>query len=195
MSDATDAVRDARIANKQLAAKHLARKQDLEAELAKLRGQRDSFDAAADPTLAADFDARIADRTTQLQAATYDYQQALKELGELDRLATKALGLDARVIAASGTDPLIRSNEQIALDNVRERGAELDAHGKLDQELAELDGSAAPKLAPTPKPSREAADAAAKAEFEALRARRQAPAPASDDPPADAPKSPPKKTL
>jgi hypothetical protein len=197
MSDTTDAVREAMMRNKQLAARHLVRKQELEAELAKLRSQREGIDAslAADPAVV-ELDARIADRTTQLQAATYDYQQALDELGELDRLGTKALGLEARTIAASGRDPLIRSNEQIALDNVRERGADLDAHDKLAQELGELDGSAPPKVAPAAKPTREQADANAAAEFAALRAKRQAPAsepaPSGDDDP----KPPPaKKTL
>jgi hypothetical protein len=198
MSETTDAVREAMLRNKQLAARHLVRKQDLEAELAKLRAQRDGIDAslAADPAVV-ELDARIADRTTQLQAATYDYQQAMNELGELDRLGTKALGLDARTIAASGSDPLIRSNEQIALDNVRERGADLDANDKLAQELGELDGSAPPKLAPVAaKPTREQADADAAAAFAALRAKRQPPAsepaPSGDDEPKP---PPPKKTL
>lgn len=184
MSDARDAVREAMTRNKQLAARHLVRRQELEAEVGKLRRERDEVAGVADPDLLAQLDARIADRTTQLQAATYDYQQAIAELGELDRLGTKALGADARAIVASiHGDPMIRSAEQIALDNVREHAADLDAHDKLAAELGERPPVAAPA------PSREDADAAAREAFAALRAKPQAP---DDDPPAAPPR---KKTL
>ena len=137
MSDKTDAVREAVTRYKQLAARHLAHKQELEAEVAKLKQQRDEVASIAPPELLAEVDARIADRTTKLQAATYDYNQAMKELGELDRLNTKALGADAREIVASiHGDPMERSAEQIALDNVREHIGNLDAEANLNRELA-----------------------------------------------------------
>jgi hypothetical protein len=188
MSDATDAVAEAITQNRRLAAKHLVRKQDLEAELAKLRGQH-----VDDPALAAEVDARIAAATTELQAATYDYQAALAELAALDRLGYQARKLEVDTIAASlRPDPLSRAPEDIALANVREHAADLDAQVRLADELGERPAPA-PKPAP---PSREEADANARREFEALRARRTGSS-APSDPEADPPDPParPKKTL
>jgi hypothetical protein len=183
MSDATDAVAEALARNRHLAATHLVRKQDLEAELEKLR--------ASEPV----DETRVGALTTELLAATQNYKDAMAELAALDKLGAKARQVDARVIAASvlSPDPLIRSAEQIALDNVRERASSMDAMDRLNQELGEK--PAAPK--PAAKPTREEADAAARSEFEALRARSQSPAAPSnrDDPPAPSPEAPPKKTL
>src|SRR4029077_13103258 len=99
MSDATDAVAEAVSLNKRLAATHLVRKQDLEAEIEKLRGSQDP-----------DAEAKIALLTTDLQGATQNYKDAMAELANLDQLAGKARSVDARVIAASvlSPDPLIR---------------------------------------------------------------------------------------
>ena len=200
MSDATEAVREAITLNKRLAAKHLVRKQELEAEVAKL--QRDRADAEADPALAVAFDGKLADATTQLLATTHDYNAALAELAALDKLGGQAQTANAKTIAASiHGDPLIRSAEQVALDNVRERGADLDADQKLAEELGERAPAAAAAPSRGAAPSREAADAVARREFEALRAKQQAPAteqppaPAAAPPPDAAPQGPPKKTL
>jgi hypothetical protein len=68
----------------------------------------------------------------------------------------------------------------------------MDAMDRLNQELGEK--PAAPK--PAAKPTREEADAAARSEFEALRAKRQSPDAATPkDAGAADPPAPPKKTL
>ncbi len=150
MSDAIDAVDEAMRRNRQLAARHLVHVEDLEAELAKLAADDPRRDALA----------------TELAAARADYQAALAELKELDRLRGQARTLDARGIAASiGGDPVLRTPEQIALDHVREHAANLDAQVRLGEELGER------PHAPAPPPSREDADEAARREFEALRAK------------------------
>ena len=159
-----DAVTEAIVRTKRLAAQHLVRKEDLEAELGRL--------AAGDPRIA-----EVA--KTELAAATQDYRDALAELATLDDLGRQARQAEARAIAGSVSgDPLIRTLEEQALDNAREHLADLDAQSRLSDELG---GS--PRSAPAPKPSREQADAAARLEFEALRAKRQNPSESADGPP------------
>jgi hypothetical protein len=189
MSDAADAVKEAITLNKRLAARHLVHAEDLAAQLDMLK--RDRADADGDPQLAAAFDAKIADVNTQFLAAKYDYDVAMRELAALDSLGGKALAVDAKTIAASiHGDPLLRSADQIALDNVRERAADLDAQQKLAEELGEQ-----PRAA-VAKPSREAADEEALRAFEVLRAKQQVTAAAaSDDAVKPAPQASPKKTL
>ena len=150
MGDATEAVAEAITRNRQLAARHLVHVQDVEAELAKLAPDDPQREALA----------------TELAAAKSDYQAALAELKELDRLRGKAQTLEARGIVASiEGDPVLRTPEQIALDNVREHAANLDAQVRLGEELGES------PPAPAAPPSREDADDAARREFEALRAK------------------------
>lgn len=128
MSDAKEAVDEAKRLNRQLAAKCLVRVQDVEAKIAKT-GSTEALE-------------------TELAAARYDYDAAMKELKELDRLGAKAQALEAKQLVAD--DPLIRSSEQVALDNVRDHIANLDAQVKVNDELD--------------------ADEAARNEFEVLRA-------------------------
>jgi hypothetical protein len=162
MSDATEAVAEAITMNKRLAARHLVHVEELDAEIAALKRERE----AADADRAAQIDERLAAATTELAAAKLDYKAALAELAELDRLRGKAQAADARSIVADiQGDPVVRSAEQIALDNVREHAADLDAHLKLAEELGEK------PPAPAPKPSAEEADEAARREFEALRSK------------------------
>lgn len=152
-----DAVAEAITRNRQLAARCLVRVQDAEAELAKLKA------AGAD-------DARIEATSSELAAARYDYNAALAELKELERLAGKAQSLEAQSIAAAiAGDPVVRSAEQLALDHAREHIADLDAQVRLGSELGNAAASPAPAT-PSP-PSREDADDAARREFEALRAK------------------------
>jgi hypothetical protein len=153
MADAIEAVMEALARNRQLAAKLLVRAQDLEAELARLAPDDPRREAA----------------TIELGAAKHDYQAALAELNELERLRGQAQTLEARSIVASvDRDPFERSAEQIALDNVREHAANLDAEVRLGEELGGAPAQAAP---PPPPPSPEQADDAARREFEALRAK------------------------
>jgi hypothetical protein len=146
MSDARDAVADALALNKRLAANLLVRKQELEAEL-----------AAGPPDEAA------AERlNAELALVNADYQKALAELAELRRLGGEASVNAARAVvsAALNPDPLLQSHEERALENARAGLAELGVEAELAGEP------------PAPPRSREQADADARAEFEALRARR-----------------------
>jgi hypothetical protein len=137
MSDAKDAVDEAKRLNRQLAARRLVQLEDLKA-----RGAPDD----------------------EIAAAKYDYEQALAELKELDRLGAQAETLAARSIMNDiDGDPVLRSPEQVALDNVRDHIANLGAQVKVGEELA-----GTPAAAPAPA---EDPDEAARKQFEALRAK------------------------
>ncbi len=136
MGDAKEAVDEAKRLNRQLAARCLVRVQEAEQAIAKL-GETE-------------------ERKIALAAAKHDYEAAMTELRELDRLATKALAADAQAIISDDGDPLV----QRALDNVRDHAASLDAQVRLGEELAPTAPSA-----PTEDP-----DEAARKQFEALRA-------------------------
>ena len=79
MSDARDAVGKALGLNKQLAAKKLMLKQDLEAELAKLERDRAEVAAAGDATLLAEIERRMESVATDLAAADLDLKKRQKE--------------------------------------------------------------------------------------------------------------------
>jgi hypothetical protein len=129
-----DEIDNAKRLNRQLAAKCLVRVQELEAR-----------SANGEPV------------DTELAAARYDYEAALQELKQLDRLAGQAQVLAAKqIVADDGGDDLV----QRALDNAREHIADLDAQVKLGEELAP------PKPPPPANP-----DEAARNEFEALRTK------------------------
>ena len=131
-----DEIDNAKRLNRQLAARCLVRVQDAEARIAK-EGTSEALE-------------------TELAAARYDYEAALKELKELDRLAGKALAADAQAVMSDDSDDLV----QRALDNARDHIANLGAQVKLNDELAP-----APEPAATP----EDPDEAARKQFEALR--------------------------
>jgi hypothetical protein len=61
-------------------------------------------------------------------------------------------------------DPVLRSAEENALDNVRDHIANLDAQVRLGEELS-------PTQAPAPAAASEDPEAAARREFEALRTK------------------------
>jgi len=136
-----DEIDNAKRLNRQLAAKCLVRVQDAEARIAK-EGSSEALE-------------------TELAAARYDYEAAMKELKELDRLAGQAQVLEAKALVTD--DPLIRSPEQVALDNVRDHIANLGAQVKLGEDMA-----------PAPEPTAPAEDPeeAARKQFEALRSAK-----------------------
>src|SRR4051812_30721005 len=112
MGDAKEAVDEAKRLNRQLAARCLVRVQEAEDAIKTL--------GDSEP------------RQTDLAAAKYDYEAAMKELRELDRLAGQALTADAHAaVSGDGNDYVQR-----ALDNVRDHAASLDAQVKLGDELA-----------------------------------------------------------
>lgn len=170
MSDARDAVAEALALNRKLAASLLVRKQELEAKLA-------AGPAAERAELVA---AELAGVETQ-------YRDALAEMAELRKLGEQARANTARAAVAESlaSDPVLISHEDRALAAAREHILELDAQASLGDRPAER---AAPAAA---RKSRDEAEREARAEFEALRARRAgegAPDPASPPPR-------PKKTL
>jgi hypothetical protein len=158
VSDAKDAVAEALALNRRLAASLLVRKQELEAEL------------AAGPT-----GGRAEALAAELASVDADHRTAMAEIAELRRLGGRVAEEEARapVDAADPMDLALEGHEQRALDAVRAHIAELEAQAGL----TESPGQAAPDEKPL---TGEEADEQARAEFEALRAKRR---------------SPPKKTL
>jgi len=151
MSEAKDAVAEAMALNKRLAAKLLVRKQELEAE------------QAAGPT-----DVRAGALADELARVAADYRGALAELAELRKLGAAAEHGAASVIGADlAGDPVLQTYEERALDAARAHIAELEAQASLGEV-----GEPAPVKEPL---TRKQSDDEARAEFEALRAKRSAP--------------------
>jgi hypothetical protein len=182
--DAMDAVARAVAQTRRLAASRLVRKEERETELARRRADRTTV---GDSELAGEIDARITELVGELATVDEELKRALAELADLGKLGDQARLAGARALVASVEgDPVIRSPEEMALDNVREHLAELRGRARLSEELGE-------KPAPPPS-SREDADAAALREFQELRAKReQGQWSGEGDPPADPPG--PKKTF
>ena len=160
MSDAKDAVAEALSLARKHAARRMVARDEVAAELEELRRERAGLSGEA--PLAVELDARIQAAETALAAAQVDLDAALKEVAEVQRLGHQ---IPAATLPAVD-DPFVPSAEDIALENVRDHLRDLEAQVRLSSELGE-----APPAAP-PAPTREEADAAALAEFEALRARR-----------------------
>jgi hypothetical protein len=156
MSDPDDAVAAALAANRRLAASRLVRKQEIEAELARLRDARSEAGAARMETL-----------SLELATVTAEYEGAVAEMDALRKLARTAA---APAIGLAERDPIVRSAEEIALDNARAHIADLVAQA----ELGEADAKAIDptEVASTPPAD---ADAEARAAFEELRAKRGGP--------------------
>jgi hypothetical protein len=171
MSDAIDALSKAMDLNKQLAAKTLVRKDELDAERARLV-------AAGADTSAVDLE--LAENARALQAAR-------KEIAELRHLAAQHRGPNevARLMA---DDPILQSLEDAALDRAREHIAETSALAGFD-DVPELDATLPAASALAPPLTREDKDAQARAEFERLRKKRE------EDQLVISGKVPPKKTL
>src|SRR6266571_137251 len=129
MSDAIDAVAEALARNKKLAASHLVRKEELDAEIARLRGQRGLVEDAA---LAQEVDARLAAAGAEVDQAEQGYRSALAEIEALKKLAGGARAAAARAVVASAVspDPVLRSDEDTALDNARAHIADLGAQAR-----------------------------------------------------------------
>lgn len=197
MSDADDAVSEALGKNRQLAVARLVRKEELQAELAKRRADQarleaEAASAAGGPealltgiaTLRAEVDARITALTEELALVDSQLQGARTEMKELRRMGDRA----AVAAALPGApDELIKSDEEIALENARSHISGLDVQVRVNDELSGLPPVAAPApaVAPTPAVSRESAEDAARRKFDELRKARETPAPGT----------PPKKTF
>jgi hypothetical protein len=156
MSDPKDAAGEAFVRMRRVAAARLVRKEELEAELLKLRRDRLSLEGVTideDAGLRKELDDRIAAVGAELAGVESEYQDALREMGELGKLARDAevAGARATVAAAAEPDPLLRSAEELALDNVRAHVAELEAQVKVGKELRELEEDPPP---PAPGPGK-----------------------------------------
>jgi hypothetical protein len=175
MSDIKDSVDEAVALQRKLAAGTLRRVEELQAEVDKRTRDRASLDGLPDDpavtSLRNDLDAKLADLNRELALAREQLgaaREEIKALGRLDARSDMAM-----VEGLMAEDPVIRTPEQIALDNVREHVKNVDAQVRVGKELAALEQpERAPPAAAPGKPSREEADAQAKAEFEALRAAR-----------------------
>jgi hypothetical protein len=180
MSDASDAVAEALARTKRLAASRLVRKQELEAELRQRREERSSLDSMGDGAevlaLKQELDVRVQTLTTELAAVSADLSAAVAEITDLGKLAGTQRVAAARKVVESATDsdPLIRTPEETALDNVRTQLADLQAQVRLSDELAGRSSPMASPATPASPSSAEAqadADAQALAEFQALRGK------------------------
>jgi len=174
MIDARDDLAEAVARTKRLAASRVIRKEELEAELARWKGERARLAALGEgpeaQALLGELSARIETVARELAVTEGELRDALAELAELHELAGSARADAARAVVASATgDPVLRSPEEIALENARAHLAELEAQARLGDELAE---KASHDQAPREKaPSTEEADAQALAEFQALRSK------------------------
>src|SRR6266568_5658893 len=119
MGDADDAVIVAVAAAKRLAAGRLVRKEELEAELARLKDDQERVAAAAPGPegdgLRQELLARVQAASVELATVVGEYRSALAEIAELKKLASRR-GAPA-AIAATADDPVERSPEETALDN------------------------------------------------------------------------------
>ena len=146
MNDASDAISKAVSLNKKLAAGLIVKKEQLEADLARVRAEGGSDEAL----------------TAELAATEQQLASARTELAELQRLARqRGVPSAASIDALTANDPLTPSLEDAALERARKGINELDA-------LAELSEPAASAAPPAPT-SREDAEAKAAEEFEKLR--------------------------
>jgi hypothetical protein len=162
MPDADDAVIAAVAAQRKLAAARLVRKEELEAELKKLKIERDVV--AAEPAAEAlrqEIDKSIQAVSGELATVATELRAALAEIAELSKLRAKS-----RAPAILPDDPVLQSPEDIALDNARSHIKDLDALARIGEP---------PAPPPAAPPASEDADAKAKAAFDELRERRDKP--------------------
>ena len=125
--DPSDAIAQAVALQKKLAASHLVRKQEAEAELKRLEA------AGAGPE-------QVEPVLTEIAHADAQMKAALAEIAELKKLASRGVA-PAIVAAATSPDPVIKSVEDAALERAREHIGELDARAfvRVDAQHADLD--------------------------------------------------------
>lgn len=121
MSTSRDAIAEAVALSRKLAASHLVRRDEIDADLA----------AAPD-------EARRAALQAERATVEADLQAALREIKELQRLANTA---DAAVVPGVGIeeDPLTPSAETAALENVRAHIRSLESQVRVNDELRKVD--------------------------------------------------------
>ena len=162
MSDVKDTIDEARVALRRAAARMLARRDALDAELGGL---------ADDPAHAERAEGLRAERRT----AQSDLDATLAELKDLDRVERDAVRAQHRALidGALARDPVASDPVDAALENVRGHLAALEAEVRVGAELA-AEG-------PRPDPAA-VAEARARAQLEALKAERKRQRDAADEP-------------
>jgi hypothetical protein len=165
MSDANDALVEAILRTRRHAAGRIVRRDEIDAELARRKGDRAQL-AAMDPSpevqaLSGELDARIAALATERAAVDDDLRKAQAEIADLERLRAgqPAAAAKATIAAATASDPVLRSPEEIALENARGHIRDLEARVRVDAELAATtkpddDPPAADKPAPAAPPKK-----------------------------------------
>jgi hypothetical protein len=188
MDDADDAIARAMAGQRQLAARSVVRRDELQPQLEKARAQR----AEIEPLLASDADAaslakeldeRIDALEGELALVEGHLSGAQKEMAALKGLKGDAAVQRARAIAASvlDKDPFMRSTEDVALTNVRQHIGDRAREADLNDEL-----SGRTKAFPQTPEDKEAE---ARRMYEELKAKRKnAPAPDEGEPPPSRPK-------
>jgi hypothetical protein len=180
--DPNDAIREAKGQNQRLLARLLQDRKDLAtevekidrqraeaAELAASAGDRDDLRIEAEKILSSLMEQLRAkrDELDVLEGRIAAARGELKNLDGLKGEAARTAAQAATVAAGIGADPLIRSPEQIALDNARSHVADLDAQVKVNDELA------LETTAPAPSDLKQKmTDDEARRQFEEMRANR-----------------------
>jgi len=151
MSQASDAVAEAVVRTQRLAAARMVRRQELEEELTRRRADRASLEPLGDgaevQALRADLDVRVQTLTTEISAVDVELAAARRELAELGKLKSTSSVAAARAQVADAlapADPILRSPEEQALDNVRAHIADLEAQARVGADLAGTSTPAAP---------------------------------------------------
>ncbi len=170
MDDAHEAIASAMAAQKQLAAKSMVRRDEIQPKFAQLQKDRAELEALTDPdatSLKADLDERIGVLEDELALAERRIAEARTEMAALQKLASDSTVNKARAIATSvlDGDPFLRSNEDRALASVREHIGELASQVDLNDELSGRTKAA--------KLTSEEKDAEARRMLEELKAKRK----------------------
>jgi len=206
MSDAKDALVEARAKLRQLAARALARKEALEEELARFEAKKKTLAAdlrtidsagrddlrAEASTIGGEIDARIDALATGIAAAEQQRREALDELSETERSGRDLERLELRAAIDAGGDPHAPSPVERALENVRSHIADLEARAELERDLA------GPETRDRARIDRELSELEARAQLEALKAKKKPRAPEPTEEPKDDSETPagrPKRTM
>lgn len=145
---------------RKIAASQRARRDQLAAKLTQL----ESLPNGGGPESAA----AVEETRAALEIAEADYQRSFRQLQEGPKLEDELerATLLRQVRALESSDPFDPSAEEVALSNVREAAAELEAELRIGEELSGRDGS---QEAPRPDP-----EARAREELARLKAERKA---------------------
>lgn len=150
MSDAADAVAEAIALNKKLAAARLVRKDELEAEIARLKARG----------------AATSDLEAELATVVAEARAAMDEVKELMRMGGRAKAMAP--VAEGPGDPFARDFTREALERARSHIKDLDVQARTGDATTPAPEAARPK-------TREEADADARAEFERLKEQARKP--------------------